>query len=163
MKMFKIDLTVVLIIVAMIQTVTMIQAVSSIESTTMLAAYSNQISQITYSVGSDDQYALAFLCQNDPICMYTPLTYEESCDGSLTKTYFLPRTQCEKSQMYYCYKDLHAKLKLIGIDLKIRNDTSSLNYGLRISFTMKPDDAYDIVKIIDTDKKIVRFDIVAKI
>ncbi|MBV8661026.1 MAG: hypothetical protein JO129_02690 [Candidatus Dependentiae bacterium] len=165
MKMFKIDLTIILIVVALIQNVAIIQAVTfgAGEPTTRLAAYSNKISEIIYSVGSDDQYALTFLCQDDPICMYTPLTYEDYSDDSLTKTYFLPRTQCTDSQIHYCYKDLHDRLKLIGIDLKVMNETKSFNYGLRLSFTMQSHDAYEIVKVIDSDKKTVRFDIVAKI
>jgi hypothetical protein len=32
-----------------------------------------------------------------------------------------------------------------------------------MSFTMQSDDAYDIIKVIDRDKKTVRFDIIAKI
>ena len=135
---------------------------------TTMAAYNNKISQISYSVGSHDQHAITFLCQKDPICMYTPLSYADHHDKSLTKTYFLPHTQCEGSHMQNFYGDLHESFKLLGIDLKI-DDMTNLqygvrkNHGVRVTFTMQPDHAYDIVKVIDNDKKTVSFNLVAKI
>lgn len=163
MNIFKINSTVIMIVVALIQTVVMVQAVGAPkEPSQTLQAYRNKISQISYSLGSDDQRAITFLCQNDPICMYIPLTFEDSEDVSLKKTYFLPRTKCSDFQMRYFYEDLHDSLKSIGIDLQI-NDVKDYNYGLSMSFTMESADAYDIVKVVDRDKKMVRFDIVAKI
>ena len=127
-----------------------------------LAAYSNKISQISYSVGSHDHHAITFLCQKDPICMYTPLNYEQLHGKSLTKTYFLPRTQCADSQMRYFYEDLQESFKEIGIDLCI-DEIKDTNYGLRMSFTMQSEDAYDIVKVIHDHNKTVTFTIVGKI
>ncbi|MDP3788470.1 MAG: hypothetical protein Q8Q60_04135 [Candidatus Chromulinivorax sp.] len=131
------------------------------EPSSTLAAYSNKISQIAYSAGSHDQYAITFFCQKDPICIYTPLRYEDSDSSSLTKTYFLPRTQCADPEMRYFYEDIHDALQLIGIDVQIEN-LKGLNYGVRISFTMQSDNAYGITKIVDADKKTVSFNIVAK-
>ena len=159
MNIFKVNLTVVMIVVAMIQTVMMTHA--AMPSST-IAAYNNKISHISYSLGSDDQHAITFLCQNNPICMYTPLTYEDSFEKSLTKTYFLPRTKSLNSGMQKYYHELRENLQEIGIDLDI-HEIEDDNYGLSMSFTMQSDDTYDIVKVIDSDKKTVRFDIVAKI
>ncbi len=132
------------------------------EPSRYMAAYDNKISQISYSLGSDDQHAITFLCQQSPICMYTPLTYEQSSADSLTKTYFLPRMKNSNSKMNKFYHDLELNLKKIGIDLKV-DEIEDVNYGLQMSFTTKAEDAYDIIKVIDADKKTVRFDIVAKI
>lgn len=127
----------------------------------ILAAYNNRVSHISYSVGSHHEHAISLLCQYDPICIYTPLKYEDIGDYGLTKTYFLPRTKCADSEMRYFYDDLHQSLKLLGIDLQI-SDVKDLNYGIQMSFTMQSHDAYDIVKVIDGDKKMVRFHITAK-
>jgi hypothetical protein len=132
------------------------------EPSKTIAAYNNKISQISYSVGSHDQHAITLRCQTNPICMYTPLSYKDSDSASLTKTYFLPRTQCADSQMRYFYEDLHESLKQIGIDLQI-DEIKNLNYGLRMSFTMQSENAYDIIKVVNDDKKTVSFNIVAKI
>ncbi|MBP6869796.1 hypothetical protein KBC04_02855 [Candidatus Babeliales bacterium] len=128
----------------------------------LLPAYSNQISQISYSVASDDRLAITFVCKHDPICMYTPLRYEDIAEDSLTKTYFLPRTKCVDSQMRYFYEELQGSLRKVGVDLKIE-EIKDFQYGLRMSFTMQPDAQYDIVKVIDTEKNLIRFNIIGKI
>ena len=165
MKMLKIDVTIIILFFSVLSfTIFAIQPGPA----TVMAGYDNKISQIAYSVGSHDQHALTLLCQKNPICIYTPLSYADHQDASLTKTYFLPRTQCEGSKMQSFYTDLHESFKLLGIDLKI-DDMTDLNYGvrknhgIRLSFTMQPDHAYDIVKHIDSDKKTVSFTLVAKI
>lgn len=127
-----------------------------------VAAYTNKISQISHSIGSHDQYAITFVCQKDPICMYTPLSYEEIDGDSLTKSYFLPRVKYTDLQLRYMKDDLRKSCKSFGIDLQI-DEIKEDNYGLRMSFTMQNNDDYDIIKVIDSDSKSVRFDIVAKI
>ncbi len=127
-----------------------------------IAAYSNKISSIAYSAGSHDQYAITFVCQHDPICIYTPLSYNEIDGTSSTKTYFLPRTECADSEMRYFYDDVQASLKKVGIDLQI-DQTKKGNYGLRLSFSMESEGAYDIVKVVHDATKTVSFNIVAKI
>ncbi len=126
-----------------------------------IAAYNNKILSVAYSVGSHDQHAITFFCQNDPICIYTPLSYDDSDSSSLTKTYFLPRTQCADSQMRYFYDDIHGALAQIGIDMQI-DQTKKYNYGLRVTFTMQSENAYDIVKVVNADTKTVSFNIIAK-
>lgn len=127
-----------------------------------IAAYDNKVTSIAYSVGSNDQYAITLSSQRDPICIYVPLNYKNNASDSLTKTYIFPRMKCSDSQLRYFYNDLHRCLKQIGIDLQVEAFEKAY-YGLRLSFTMQSPDAYDIIKIIDADKKLVRFKIIAKI
>lgn len=131
------------------------------QPSSMLAAYNNKIANIVYSVGSHDQCAITFFCENNPICIYTPLSLEDS-QGSLTKTYFLPRTKCADAEMRYVYDDICNALKNFGIDMQVEQFRSA-NYGLRVTFTMESSDAYDIVKVVDSGEKTVSFNIVAKI
>src|SRR3989339_164152 len=163
MKMLKINVTMIVLFSCVVSSV--ILAIQSEPATTM-AAYNNKISQISYSVGSHDQHAITFLCQRDPICMYTPLSYADHHDKSLTKTYFLPHTQCENLHMQNFYGDLYESFKLLGVDLKIDDIKNSQydvrkNHGVRVTFTMQPDHAYDIVKVVDNDKKTVSFNLLA--
>ncbi len=132
------------------------------EPSQMLLAYHNKILNISYVMDSDHKHSIQFSFEYDPICMYTPLSYKESLDSSLTKTYFLPRTKSTDLQISNFYEDLHESLQLLGIDVQITK-IENKNYGLQISFTMQSDNFYDIVKIVDHDKKTVCFDIVAKI
>lgn len=121
-----------------------------------LIAYHNKILNISGVL--DDQMAIVLQSQADPICIYTPLTYEQAGAASLQKIYFLPRTK---------YADLHNDqmknlLQPLGINLDMQ-EIAGKNYGLRMIFTMQSDDAYKIIKVVDTDKKTVRFDFVKKI
>ena len=100
--------------------------------------------------------------------MYTAISFADHHDKSLTKTYFLPHTQSEGLNLKKIYGDLHESFKLLGIDLKIDDIKNSHydireNHGVRVTFTMQPDHGYDIVKVIDNDKKTVSFNLVAKI
>lgn len=140
------------------------------EPSTILPAYRNHISQVSSTVGSDDQFALTFICQNNPICMYTPLTYEDCDELSRTKTYYFPCMSYTDEQRNYFFKDLPRSLKKMGIDVsveEIKNNkllySLSQGYGLRISFTVQPGFSYDIVKCIDTEKKSVSFNFAGKI
>lgn len=159
MKMLKINIKMLALFSYILMSAVSVRAD---EPSNILAAYHNRISQISYSVGSHDERAISLLCQYDPICVYTPLKYEDVGNDSLTKTYFLPRTKCADLDMRYFYDDLHHSLKLLGIDLQI-SDVKDLHYGVQMSFTMQSHAAYDIVKVIDSDKKMVRFHIIAKI
>ncbi len=165
MKIFKIN-AIMVVLFSCIVTSFVVARDPYLSST--MAAYNNKISQISYSVGSHDQHAITFLCQKNPICMYTPLRFEDIDSNSLTKTYFLPCTQCEKSHMQKFYKDLHTSFQELGINLTI-SDMEDLNYGVRkhhgvrLSFTMEPDHRYDISKVIDSDKKTVSFNLSPKI
>ena len=121
-----------------------------------LIAYHNKI--LHMHAAGDDQTAIVMQSQADPICIYTPLTYEQADATSLQKTYFLPRTK---------YADLHNDqmknlLQPLGINLDMQK-IAGKNYGLRMTFTMQSDDAYQIVKVVDTNKKTVRFEFVKKI
>lgn len=139
------------------------------QPTTTLPAYQNKILGIVYSAGSDDQFAITFLCEQSPICIYTPLRYEDTGEGSRTKTYVLPFTSCMQSQAKYLYEDLPKMLKKSGISLKVeamKTDRTlkyfSKYYGIRMTFTMESDEVYDITKVIDADKKLVSFNIIGK-
>jgi len=132
------------------------------EPSAVMAAYNNKISHILYSAGSDDQYAITLVSEHNPICIYTPLLYEDSQDTSLTKTYFLPRMRCSDHEMRYFYEDLEKNLKRLGVELRV-DEVKGINYGLQISFTMQSADVYDIIKVIDADRRMVRFEIVTKI
>ena len=131
------------------------------DETKTIAAYDNKVTSIVYSVGSNDQHAITLTSERDPICIYVPLSYKDNSDDSLTKTYILPRMKSSKSQLRYLNDDLRQRLEKIGVDLQIEAFEKTY-YGLRLSFTMQSPDAYDIVRIIDANKKSVRFEIVAK-
>jgi len=128
--------------------------------TSNLLAYSNHISKMSYSVGSGDQHSLSLLCDKSPIAYYTPVRYEDSLPSSYRKTYFLPRTGSLDYQLKYFYNDVQDNLKMLGIILEIDEITGKY-FGLQISFTMLSDQ-YTIVKNIDTQNNIIRFDIFEK-
>ena len=125
-----------------------------------LVAYHNKISNILYV--QDDSAAIIVQSQFDPICIYTPLTYEETGDESLQKTYFLPRTRYAHLHSHAMSEQLQHLLDSLGIHLRMQ-EVVGKNYGLQMIFTMPSDDAYEITKVVDTDKKMVRFDFVKKI
>lgn len=129
---------------------------------TTLPAYHNKISDISYAVGSDDQHALTFALQQEPICMYTPLQYQDLHEMSLRKTYFLPRTTCADAHTRYFYDDVKKSLQPLGIDVHFK-EINDIHYGLQMVFTIASESKYDVVKIVDTDKKLIHFNFVAKI
>lgn len=138
---------------------------------TTLPAYKNQVAQILCSVGSDDQLAVTFICDQSPICMYTPLSYADIDTKSVTKTYYLPSVSCTRGQLDYCSQYLHDSFKKVGVDVKIEEIKNfdrtfnflAKNYGLRVSFTMQPGVSYDIAKVVDVEKKLVSFNFIGKI
>lgn len=138
---------------------------------TTLPAYKNQISDIVCSVGSDDQLAVTFVCDQNPICMYTPLSYQDIDNSSLTKHYYLPLTTCTQGQLDYCSQYVYKCFKKVGVEVKIEEVKNfdrtfsflAKNYGLRISFTMQPGISYDITKVIDAEKKLVSFNFLGKL
>lgn len=163
MKIRSINITVILIFVAMLQTIAMVYAQPMItmkgHPRTTLLAYHNKVSDVVYN---DVNKSISFACTVDPICMYTPLTYVDSLEKSLIKTYFLPRTKYADFKKHHEHTDMYESLKQQGITLEI-HEVNHKNYGLQINFIMPSHDAYDIIKVIDRETKIVRFDIVAKI
>jgi len=128
----------------------------------IIPAYENKISHILFSQGAQDQQALTFILENDPICVYTPLTFQNFMDDHYAKTYFFPRTKCHSSQIKYLEKELKHSLKQMGIDFYVRNIQND-HHGLSITFALEAFDAYDIIKVVDADKKMIRFELAAKI
>lgn len=128
----------------------------SAEPVTTLAAYNNKISKILHSVGSHDKHAITFVCQKDPICIYTPLSFQDINKRSVTKTYFLPRTECTDSQLRFFYQDLRHAFAGLGVDLQI-SELKNANYGLRVSFSMQSDHLYDIAKVVNAQSNTVSF------
>jgi len=157
MKIFIMNSILTMFVIGMSQGIVLSKA----DVSKTIAAYENKITSIAYSVGSGDQHALTLSSQLDPICIYVPLTYKDYGDDSLTKTYIFPRMKSSDSQLRYLQNDLRHRLAKIGINLQI-NAFEKDYHGLRLGFTMQSADAYDIIKIINADKKSVRFEIVAK-
>ena len=159
MKIFKINPTIVMIVVSMLQTVCILQASSGKQPSSTVPAYSNKIVEISYAVGSHNQHAITFTFEKAPICQYTPLTYQDLNNARLTQSYFLPRTEWKGLQKHYFYTELEQVLQKLGIELRIQ-DTNSIHYGLRLHFVMQPQRVYAITKVVDSQAKTVTFQFV---
>lgn len=164
MKILKMNAIITMVIIGMLHSACVLEAKSlknTYELSTTLAAYRNKISDISYTLGTNDQHIVTISFQSRPIYIYTPLSCEDSSEASLTKTYFLPHTKSTTAQMHYINEDVRNALKILGIDVSIQKIIHPKNDGLQINFMMQTDSAYKIVKRIDTDKKTIEFEIVA--
>lgn len=137
---------------------------------TYLPAYQNVITEVSYTVANHNQIAITLHCDKNPICMYTPLTYEDLSQTYGTKTYYLPCTSCTKDQLRYFSERVGALLDKAGIVFRIEEIKKirglhflSKSCGLRVSFMIKSQSDYDIAKIIDDKNKTISFNIVEKI
>ncbi len=121
-----------------------------------LLAYHNDIMTIA---GNDA--GLVVQSKYDPICIFSPLVATELDDTSDQKTYFFPRTRYADIKKAGILAQLHDQLDRFGTQVNVQQVTGK-NYGIRMIFTMQPDDSYDIEKVIDSDKKTVTFNFVKK-
>lgn len=127
-----------------------------------LAAYHNKVVNMYDVDEHNNQHAMVMSFVHHPVCIYTPLSYQDSLVTSLQKTYFLPKTRLSDFQKDVKYRNLCQSLQKLGIVLQI-DEITGVHYGLQINFIMPSYDQYDITNKIDHDQKIVRFDIVKKI
>ncbi len=122
-----------------------------------IAAYHNKILDIDIIMQNNVKVVVQL--QSDPICIYTPMTYDEINNQYIAQTYFLPRTHFLDLNFNKIQNIIDQLFEQFGITLSFEKVTGK-NYGMRMIFTCQSDNLYDIVKSIHTDDKTVIFDFV---
>lgn len=161
MKLFKKNHKYIISVVLCIVIVNENVSTVSFDPDAVMPGYKNKISHVAYGVGSYSQHAVTFAFEETPICMYTPLSYQDMLNSE-KKTYFLPKTVAVGNQIRYFYHDLTQLLHELGIRLDI-HEVTDIHYGLQMTFTMPSEKKYEIVKIVDSEKKLIHFNFVQKI
>ncbi len=124
-----------------------------------LPAYHNNIVSMLYD---PTQASLVVQSSADPICIYTPLSFQEMEQGQ-TKTYFFPRTRMENLQDDILIEQLQDAATASGMQFAV-TQVSGKNYGVQVSVSMLQNGrSGTIVKKNDRDSKVVIFFVEEKI
>lgn len=126
------------------------------EPSSILPGYHNNIIDISYNIDQDNGRAMVIALEEDPICIYAPLSYQDYLNASVVKTYFLPRTHITEAQMQYLANDMRKELGLLDIDLQV-SQVQGRHYGVELTFLMNSINRYSIEKNIDRNHKMIRF------
>ena len=122
---------------------------------TTLASYSNKITGMVHSV-SGKNYVLTLQFDQDPICYYAPLSFEESKESQY-KRYFLPRTRAANDFIEDAIVKMNKSEGLFEKYIEIHKVTGDYP-GLEILISTVSDYG-KIEKIINHDDRLIYFKI----
>jgi hypothetical protein len=122
-----------------------------------IAPYHNKILDIDMIMENNVQVVVQL--QFDPICIYTPMTYDEIHNQDAEQTYFLPRTHFRDLNSNKMHNIIDQLFERFGITLSFEK-VAGKNYGMRMIFTCQHGNRYDVIKAVDAHHKTVTFNFV---